>query len=166
MAIIGYLMFGSKVNSQITLNLPADKLSSKIAIYTTLVNPLSKYALMLQPVVNAAEGWFPKHRKNRYFKIIVRTLLVISQVFVALVVPFFGYLMTLVGAFLSLSASITIPCLCYLKITSRNDNYKSNYRFRLVERSFIWGIVCFSLLIMVTGTYTSIINIVKEIRHK
>ncbi|XP_057521356.1 amino acid transporter AVT1I-like [Amaranthus tricolor] len=151
MAIIGYLMFGSKVNSQITLNLPADKLSSKIAIYTTLVNPLSKYALMLQPVVNAAEGWFPKHRKNRYFKIIVRTLLVISQVFVALVVPFFGYLMTLVGAFLSLSASITIPCLCYLKIFG--FSFKG-------EIMLVIGTILLSIVIAMFGTYSSLVQIV------
>jgi len=37
MAIIGYLMFGDEVESQVTLNLPLDKVSSKLAIYTTLV---------------------------------------------------------------------------------------------------------------------------------
>ncbi|CAO2816300.1 unnamed protein product [Amaranthus hypochondriacus] len=151
MATIGYLMFGSKVNSQITLNLPSDKLSSKIAIYTTLVNPLSKYALMLQPVVNAAEGWFPKHRNNKYFKIMVRTLLVISQVIVALLVPFFGYLMTLVGAFLSLSASITIPCLCYLKIFGFSFNG---------EVMLVMGTILLSVVIAMFGTYSSLVQIV------
>ncbi|KAF5181766.1 Amino acid transporter [Thalictrum thalictroides] len=36
MAIFGYLMYGEHVNSQVTLNLPVKKFSSKIAIYTTL----------------------------------------------------------------------------------------------------------------------------------
>ncbi|CAB4304129.1 unnamed protein product [Prunus armeniaca] len=47
MAVLGYLMFGSTVQSQITLNLPTETLSSKIAIWTALINPLSKYALMM-----------------------------------------------------------------------------------------------------------------------
>jgi len=37
MAIIDYLMFGGEVESQVNLNLPLDKVSSKLAIYTTLV---------------------------------------------------------------------------------------------------------------------------------
>lgn len=152
MAIIGYLMYGSKVDSQITLNLPTDRLSSKIAIYTTLVNPLSKYALMLEPVVNSTESWFPNYHKNRYFKILLRTGLVATQVIVALVVPFFGYLMSLVGAFLSITASITLPCLCYLKISG---NYVRG------EGILVVGTVALSILIAIFGTYTSLVQIIE-----
>ncbi|KAI3973315.1 hypothetical protein MKX01_020690 [Papaver californicum] len=56
MAVMGYLMFGEYTKSQVTLNLPIDKLSSKIAIYTTLVTPIAKYALMATPIVNAIES--------------------------------------------------------------------------------------------------------------
>ena len=62
MAVLGYLKFGSEVQSQITLNLPIEKLTSRVAIYTTLVNPISKYALMVAPIVNATENWF----RNNY----------------------------------------------------------------------------------------------------
>ncbi|PKI70161.1 hypothetical protein CRG98_009449 [Punica granatum] len=40
MVVMRYLMFEDAVESQITLNLPVVKLSSKVAIYTTLVNPI------------------------------------------------------------------------------------------------------------------------------
>ncbi|KAL6659711.1 hypothetical protein ACP70R_002540 [Stipagrostis hirtigluma subsp. patula] len=40
--VAGYLMYGESTMSQVTLNLPAGDLGSKIAIYTTLVNPLTK----------------------------------------------------------------------------------------------------------------------------
>uniref|UniRef100_A0A803MC54 Amino acid transporter transmembrane domain-containing protein n=1 Tax=Chenopodium quinoa TaxID=63459 RepID=A0A803MC54_CHEQI len=59
MAVLGCLMFGSSVESQITLNFPTRKLSSEVAIYTTLITPLVKYALVLKPVVVSTEGWFP-----------------------------------------------------------------------------------------------------------
>ncbi|CAO2815836.1 unnamed protein product [Amaranthus hypochondriacus] len=167
MAILGYSMFGSGTESQITLNLPTHEIASKIAIYTTIINPLVKYGLLLKPIVITTEGWFSnKYNKNKIFKIVIRVVLVGIQVGVALALPFFGYLMSLAGALLGATGSLTIPCLCYLKITSSNENYKSNNRLRLVQRSFIWGIVCFSFMIMVTGTCNSIINIVKEIRHK
>uniref|UniRef100_A0A6N2LRS7 Amino acid transporter transmembrane domain-containing protein n=1 Tax=Salix viminalis TaxID=40686 RepID=A0A6N2LRS7_SALVM len=41
---LGYLMYGEYLKSQVTLNLPIRKIGSKLAIYTTLVNPLTKYA--------------------------------------------------------------------------------------------------------------------------
>ncbi|KAL0358094.1 UNVERIFIED_CONTAM: Amino acid transporter AVT1I [Sesamum calycinum] len=42
MAILGYLMYGDNVMSQVTLNLPTRNTSSKIAVYTTLINPVTK----------------------------------------------------------------------------------------------------------------------------
>uniref|UniRef100_A0A803MC63 Amino acid transporter transmembrane domain-containing protein n=1 Tax=Chenopodium quinoa TaxID=63459 RepID=A0A803MC63_CHEQI len=118
MAILGYLMFGSRVESQITLNLPTHKIGSKIAIYITVITPLVKYALLLKPVVITTESWFPsKYMKNVVFKIVVRAVLVATQVIVALALPFFGYLMALAGALLGATGSLTIPCLCYLKIS-------------------------------------------------
>ncbi|RZB53745.1 Amino acid transporter AVT1I [Glycine soja] len=117
MAIIGYLMFGADVESQITLNLPLNKVSSKLAIYITLVNPISKYALMATPITNALKDLLPSTYKNRVTNILVSTVMVIGTTIVALVVPFYGYLMSLVGAFLSVTASILLPCFCYLKIS-------------------------------------------------
>ncbi|XP_010691504.2 amino acid transporter AVT1I [Beta vulgaris subsp. vulgaris] len=161
MAILGYLMFGSTVESQITLNLPSHKVSSKIAIYTTVITPLVKYALLLKPVVITTEGWFSgKYIKNMFVRVVIRVILVATQVIVALALPFFGYLMALAGALLGATSSLTIPCLCYLKISSTKVNQ------RLVERVLIWGIVCSSVLILVSGTYTSLVHIVEEIMHK
>ncbi|MBA0842053.1 hypothetical protein Goarm_001901, partial [Gossypium armourianum] len=116
MAIFGYLMFGPQIQSQVTLNLPAS-ISSKVAIYTTLVNPIAKYALMVTPIVNAIKTRFSCRYNLRFLSILIGTNLLISTVLVALAIPFFGSLMSLVGALLSITASIILPCLCYLKIS-------------------------------------------------
>ncbi|OEL30239.1 hypothetical protein BAE44_0008742 [Dichanthelium oligosanthes] len=49
-------MYGDALMSQVALNLPSGKVSSKIAIYTTLVNPLTKYALVVAPIAEAVEA--------------------------------------------------------------------------------------------------------------
>jgi len=157
MAIIGYLMFGSKVDSQITLNLPLNKISSRIAIYTTLVNPISKFALMATPITNALKDLLPRtYKNNRVTNMSVSTVLVISNVIVALAVPFFGSLMSLVGAFLSVTASILLPCLCYLRISG-------SYRKFELETVAIVVIVLVAIAVGISGTYTSVVEIVQNL---
>ncbi|KAJ6766288.1 hypothetical protein OIU79_022277 [Salix purpurea] len=156
MAILGYLMFGSHVESQITLNLPTEKFSSRLAIYTTLVNPISKYALMVMPIVNATKSCFPENCKKRSFSILISTGLVISSVVVALALPFFGDLMSLVGAFLSMTAAIILPCLCYLKISG-------TYRRFGFEMVVLGSVVLLGVAVMIFGTYTSLMEIIQHL---
>ncbi|XP_027352126.1 amino acid transporter AVT1I-like [Abrus precatorius] len=156
MAVIGYLMFGPAVESQVTLSLPLDKVSSKIAIYTTLVNPICKFALMATPITNALNDLLPRRYRNRVTNILVSTVLVISSTIVALSVPFFAYLMSLVGAFLSVTASILLVCLCYLKISG-------TYKKFGIETVIIVVIVIAAIAIGISGTYTSILDIVEHL---
>lgn len=161
MAVLGYLMFGSSVESQITLNLPTDKVSSQIAIYTTLITPIAKYALILKPIVISTEGWFSNEYQNsKCFKVTIRIVLLASQVVIALALPYFGYFMSLTGALLCSTASLTMPCLCYLKITSTN-----NSRPGFIQQLLIWCIVFLSIAILIFGTYTSLVDILAEITH-
>lgn len=156
MAILGYLMFGSELQSQITLNLPTDKLSSKVAVYTALINPIAKYGLMLKPIVDTIENQFHSCFKKRSYSLFVRTCLVGSSVVVALTLPFFGDLMSLVGAFLSVTASILLPCVCYLKISGA-------YRKIGLELVFIGFAVVMGFIILVVGTYMSLGQIVHNL---
>ncbi|KAI3452300.1 hypothetical protein Pfo_008965 [Paulownia fortunei] len=156
MAILGYLMFGSELQSQITLNLPTDKFSSKVAIYTALINPIAKYALMVKPIVDAIESQFQSYSGKRFYTLFVRTILLSSSVIVALTLPFFGYLMSLVGAFLSVTASILLPCFCYLKISGA-------YRKLGFEVAIIGFTVLMGLIILVIGTYTSLVQIIRNL---
>ena len=148
-------MYGSDVQSQITLNLPVEKLSSKIAIYTTLINPISKYALMVTPIVNATENWLPYLQKKKSCSLLVRTVLVLSTMIVALAVPFFGSLVSLVGALLSVTASILVPCFCYLKISGIYQKFG-------VELVIIIGVVLMGISTAVVGTYTSVSEIIVQ----
>lgn len=155
-AVFGYLMFGSMLKSQITLNLPINKVSSKIAIYTTLVNPIAKYALILTPIIHTIENRFRSYCKKRSFSVFIRTILLISTVAVALTVPFFGLLMSLVGAFLSVTASILLPCLCYLKISGAYQRFG-------FQVGIIGCILIFGIAILVIGTYTSLVEIIGQL---
>ncbi|XP_066378591.1 amino acid transporter AVT1I-like isoform X2 [Miscanthus floridulus] len=92
--VIGYLMFGESLSSQVTLNLPSNRFASNVAIYTTLINPFTKFALLITPIAEAIEDKLHVG-KNRTVSIFIRTALVVSTTIVALVVPFFAYVVAL-----------------------------------------------------------------------
>ncbi|KAI5408558.1 hypothetical protein KIW84_054414 [Lathyrus oleraceus] len=153
-AILGYLMFGQEVESQVTLNLQTGKLSSRVAIYTTLVNPIAKYALMLTPVINAIK--MKVSCNKRVTHMIISTSLLVSSLIIAVTIPLFGYLMSLVGALLSVSASILVPSICYLKISGDYKRFGSGMIIN-------YSIIVMGVAIAVFGTYRSLIDIIQNL---
>ncbi|OEL21167.1 hypothetical protein BAE44_0017814 [Dichanthelium oligosanthes] len=121
MGIVGYLMNGDALMSQVTLNLPSGKVSSKVAIYTTLVNPLTKYALVVAPIAEAIEA---------SLGVLVRTALVVGTAVVALAVPFFADVVALTGALLSCTATMLLPILCYLRVRAKVGSRSRGWRRR------------------------------------
>ncbi|KAI8548310.1 hypothetical protein RHMOL_Rhmol07G0264400 [Rhododendron molle] len=106
---------------------------------------------MVTPIVNAIENQFRAYYSKKPISLLIRSTLVISTVVVALSIPFFGYLMSLVGAFLRVIGSIILPCLCYLKISGT---------YRRFEPIVIEVIVLLGIAIVIVGTYASVLEIV------
>ncbi|XP_043707740.1 amino acid transporter AVT1C-like [Telopea speciosissima] len=116
-ALMGYKMFGESIQSQFTLNLPHDLVATKIAVWTTVVNPFTKYALTMTPVAMSLEELIPSsHRKSHMYAILIRTALVISTLLVGLSIPFFGLVMALIGSLLTMLVTLILPCACFLSI--------------------------------------------------
>ncbi|KAF3792512.1 Vacuolar amino acid transporter 1 [Nymphaea thermarum] len=156
MAAIGYLMFGSHVRSQVTLNLPLDKMSSKVAIYVTLINPLTKYALVVTPIALTMEESLLFCNQN-ITSFVARTILVATTVLVALAFPFFGYLMALIGSLFSMALSVLLPCIFYLKICKGS-------RRSIYELVIITAVVLVGCFIAIIGTYSSLRKIIDHIQ--
>ncbi|CAI0471848.1 unnamed protein product [Linum tenue] len=154
-AICGYLLFGDAVKSQFTLNMPEQLVSSNVAVWTAVVNPMTKYALTMMPVALSLEELIPSGRFRSYGASIgIRTVLVLSTLFVALAVPFFGSVMAFCGSFLAMLLAIVLPCACYVSIFQD--------RLTKLELAACGFSVLVGLLSAVIGTYTSVIRIANE----
>lgn len=152
--VTGYLMYGESLKSQVTLNLPSKNIATSIAIYTTLINPFTKFALLITPIAEAIEDTFHVG-KHRIISVFIRTMLVISTTTVALAVPFFAYVVALTGSLLSSTVTMLLPCVCYLKISSNTSCWK--LRLDLV---LCLGIILIGIGVTLIGTYSSLKQIV------
>jgi vesicular inhibitory amino acid transporter len=116
----GYYLFGDKVSSEVTLDLPKGLIST-VALALITINPLAKFALTMDPVARGVEEKMnldiSKNDDNDLLKArFARTGLGLLALFLAVELPFFGVAMSLVGAVLTLSVSLIFPTACYLKM--------------------------------------------------
>nr|XP_027075711.1 amino acid transporter AVT1I-like [Coffea arabica] len=151
-AVGGYLIFGGQTCPQITLNFPKQELGSKIALYTSLVIPLSRYPLLISPVADAIEDGLPKQYKKQLICIVIRFILLIITTLIACFFPYFESLMAIVGSFSVVLTSLLFPCCCYLKL---RGGEKFNVKF--IE---ILGIIVFGIMTGVTGLYFVVFDLV------
>ncbi|XP_062094338.1 amino acid transporter AVT1E-like [Humulus lupulus] len=154
-AVCAFLMFGDSVQSQFTLNMPKQFVASKIAIWTMVVNPITKYALTLTPVTLSLEELLPVTLREYYIvSIFIRTVLVISSLVVALNVPFFAIVMQLLGSVCSMLVSFIFPCACYISL------FKGKLtKFQIAGSIFIMivGMICSCL-----GTHSAITRLIQQ----
>ncbi|KAK6944292.1 LOW QUALITY PROTEIN: Amino acid transporter, transmembrane domain [Dillenia turbinata] len=144
---------GKMFKSQLTLSLPTDNISAKVAIYTILVGPIAKYALIITPITSALESKLPDNfEDSKPIGILIRPVLLVSTVICALKFPSFQ---SLSGAFLIVFVSFLFPCLCYLK----TFGVHKSLGFELVR---VVGVIIMAILVGVMGTYSSVLTKAKS----
>ncbi|KAG7443486.1 uncharacterized protein BT62DRAFT_333748 [Guyanagaster necrorhizus] len=124
----GYLMFGTPVSEEISRDLlrtPGyNAVLNKICLWMLVVSPLSKFALVVQPLNATVEKLFksqnkPAHQnpRQRLLGIAQRLSITLLTVGVSIIVPDFGQVTELMGSFSAFLIVVICPIGAKLTIT-------------------------------------------------
>ncbi|XP_068647470.1 amino acid transporter AVT1H-like [Aristolochia californica] len=160
LGFMGAKLFGPAVSSQITLSMPPHLLATKIALWATVLTPMTKYALEFAPIALQLEHNLSPSMGSRMRMIIRGTtgsFLLIGILVLALSIPYFQYVLGLTGSLISISISIILPCAFYLKIC----------RSQVSIPVFILNIfvIAIGALLAVIGTISSSKSLVESIKR-
>uniref|UniRef100_A0A8I7BBN3 Amino acid transporter transmembrane domain-containing protein n=1 Tax=Hordeum vulgare subsp. vulgare TaxID=112509 RepID=A0A8I7BBN3_HORVV len=160
LAFVGASLFGPGVSSQVTLSMPPGLVVTKVALWATVLTPVTKYALEFAPFAIQLEHHLPATMGPRA-RIIIRGsigsagLLIILAL--ALSVPYFQYVLSLTGSLISVAISVIFPCAFYLKI-----------RWGRLSRQVVVlnaAMIAVGFVLAVVGTASSAKLLVKSIQN-
>ncbi|EHA8589274.1 amino acid transporter AVT1H-like [Cocos nucifera] len=119
LAFMGAKLFGPTVSSQITLSMPHHLVVTKIALWATVLTPMTKYALEFAPFAIQLEHHLPSSVSSRVRMLVrgsIGSILLLVILALALTIPYFEHVLSLTGSLVSTSISVVFPCAFYLKI--------------------------------------------------
>ena len=155
LGIMGAMMFGHETASQITLNMPPHRITTKIMVWMTVLTPLLKFALLLSPLSVTIDrfimfGHLSRHygaRTQLMMTTFARSIVMVLIVVGAIVLPYFNYVISLIGSSVSIALCLIFPCIFYLNLC----------RDRLTHFSFVTllFVFVFAITAAICGTIIS-----------
>nr|CAD7592857.1 unnamed protein product [Timema genevievae] len=156
----GYLKYGDETKGSITLNLPTEEVLAQSVKVMIAVAIFFTYALQfyvpMEIIWKAVNHRFGAHKLTAEY--IIRTVLVIATVGIAAAIPNLGPFISLVGAVCLSTLGIMFPAIIEL-VTFWEDPGLGRFNWVLWKNL---AIILFGVLGFVTGTYSSIDEIVRE----
>lgn len=136
----GYFLFAQHVSDQITLDLPDPRVRIIITLAVTLKKWLT-YALPLEPVARALED-------SNMSRIVARSMLVALTVGVALWLPHFGLMQSLIGSLCAGCLVLVFPVSFFLKIVGPKVSARDRIYYQIL--------LGFSTILVILAAFASL----------
>lgn len=147
MALLGFILFTTHTQEELTLNLVDVRAGDPMVILTVvgvIVNPFTKFALTLNPLTAIAEQKVFANSTNvpRWKHLVLRTFLALCALGLAVGLPSFASICAFVGAFCSMVVSLIFPVMCYLRL----------FDLGRAMKVWLWTLIIINTILCIIGT--------------
>ncbi|XP_054003935.1 proton-coupled amino acid transporter-like protein pathetic [Hylaeus anthracinus] len=160
LGIFGYLTYGEKVEATITLSIPIDEIPGQAVKILIAIAVLFTYGLQfyvpMEIMWNAIKDKC-SHKFQGLCETLMRIAMVIFSIIVGLLVPNLEPFISLVGAVFFSVLGISIPAI--VETISCWEGHLGKFNWRLWKNGVL---LVFSLFALVSGSWVSIRDIIKE----
>lgn len=163
LAIAGYLMFGEKVRDEVSANICMTKgyprWISILMVVAIAIVPLTKVPLNARPIISTLEIFLGLDARSMpgsstlsgssnltrgILRITIRVSVPVVLVLLAIAVPSFDRVMSLLGSMACFSICVILPCAFHLKIFGKEVSMK--------QRALDWTLIAISSILGIAGT--------------
>nr|CAD7575120.1 unnamed protein product [Timema californicum] len=158
--LFGYLKYGDSVDASVTLNLPLEDVLAQVVKILIAAAILFSYGLQFFVPTDICWPMVEKHvseGKKNILQNVFRLSTITATVAVAIAVPNLGPIISLVGAVCF--STLGLLCPAVIETATHWENGLGKFRWVLWKNVLI---IFFSLLALITGAYTSILEIIHE----
>lgn len=164
-ATVGYGVVGESVPGNILRSVTGYVV--QVTQGLVVLHLLTAYVILINPVTQGLEEAFSLPRKFGWQRCVVRTLLVLFEILVGLLIPDFGKILDLVGASTVALMSFVLPPICYMRLADQLDE-TTGEPFKLVpfyERVILFLVLLLGLLGGVVATWSAVANLSSGSEH-
>jgi vesicular inhibitory amino acid transporter len=147
----GYLMFGSLVFDQVTISLEENSsatLAMTILTYLMILTAFSKITLTMFPLALGMEEivapYLSSDQAMELVSALIKILLILLALWVAIYIPSFSFLCSMVGMICTMTVSVVFPAAAYLKMFGP--------KLKFGEKAMYWIFVIVGAVMAVVGT--------------
>ncbi|KAK1438163.1 hypothetical protein QVD17_03966 [Tagetes erecta] len=158
-AIIGYYVFGNKVDDNILITLDHPRWLIAMANLFVIIHVIGGYQIFSMPVYDMIETFLVKSAKfqpSSILRFFVRTTFVVLTTFVAIAIPFFGALLGFFGGFALAPTSYYLPCIIWLIIKKP--------RKWSISWCINWICIVIGVVLMIVAPIGGLRSIIKSVR--
>lgn len=165
-AIAGYLMFGEEVREEVTENIfltqGYPKWLSILIVVAIAIIPLTKIPLNARPIISTCEIFLGldvramgassalsgmSNLMRGILRISIRVMVPVILVVIAIAVPSFDRVMSLLGSMACFTICIILPCAFHIKIFGKELSWK--------QRALDWFLIAVCTVLAIVGTVCS-----------
>eukprot|EP00980_Cylindrotheca_fusiformis_P028342 scaffold22592_cov129-Cylindrotheca_fusiformis.AAC.28 len=151
----GYFMFGNFVLDQVTLSLEQNssaELAMTVLTYLMILTAFSKLTLTMFPLAIGMEEIFAPYLSTEkgveVVSILIKVVLLFGALMVAMFVPSFSFLCSMVGMICTICVSVIFPSSAYLRLFGS--------KLGCLEKMMYWVFTVAGITIAVVGTILSV----------